>query len=257
MLQEEGSHTTFHTFQVSTPRIWAVNNRGHFSTVGFSPCFLKCTVQKEAFSKKPVCILLRIHFWWSLLLKDSSNQWYISGIYCQLGDYMLPTTYWGNQETPLIKVLGKIPHHFCCSARLRDLCRMNHHLLSHSLNYGRNLAGDDFADFSLKSSQSWFLKYNQVYIKTWWFSEPSNWFFLSHAAEASKFGVLNFHFSKQNLLRVAPNILQDNFVLRNHVPFKKGVRSAKNVLDGERMHVNSDLWTKKDSSSLGDFGSGW
>ena len=27
---------------------------------------------------------------------------YIPLIYCQLGDYMLPTTYWGNQETPLI-----------------------------------------------------------------------------------------------------------------------------------------------------------
>ena len=27
---------------------------------------------------------------------------YIALIYCQLGDYMLPTTYYGNQETPLI-----------------------------------------------------------------------------------------------------------------------------------------------------------
>ena len=90
-----------------------------------------------------------------------------------------------------------------------------------------------------------------------WFSEPSNWFFLSHAAVASKFGVLNFLFFLKNLLRVAPNILQDNFVLRNHVPFKKGVLSTKHVLDGEKMHVNSDLWTKKASSSLGDFGSGW
>ena len=24
--------------------------------------------------------------------------WYISGIYCQLGDYLVPTTYWGNQK---------------------------------------------------------------------------------------------------------------------------------------------------------------
>ena len=31
---------------------------------------------------------------------------YIPLIYCQLGDYMLPTTYYGNQETPLIS---------CCS----------------------------------------------------------------------------------------------------------------------------------------------
>ena len=29
-------------------------------------------------------------------------KWYISGIYCQLGDYISPTTYQGNQETPLI-----------------------------------------------------------------------------------------------------------------------------------------------------------
>ena len=28
-------------------------------------------------------------------------KWYISGIYCQLGDYMVPTTYKGKQETPL------------------------------------------------------------------------------------------------------------------------------------------------------------
>ena len=50
-----------------------------------------------------------------------------------------------------------------------------------------------------------------------------------------------FFFFFKNLLRVVPNILQDNFVLRNHVPYKKGVLSTKNVLDGERMHVSSDL----------------
>ena len=28
-------------------------------------------------------------------------KWYISGIYCQLGDYMPPTTFYGNQKQPL------------------------------------------------------------------------------------------------------------------------------------------------------------
>ena len=31
-------------------------------------------------------------------------EWYISGIYCQLGDYMPPATFYGNQKQPLIKV---------------------------------------------------------------------------------------------------------------------------------------------------------
>ena len=31
-------------------------------------------------------------------------KWYISGIYCQLGDYMLPFTFYGNQKQPLIDV---------------------------------------------------------------------------------------------------------------------------------------------------------
>ena len=34
--------------------------------------------------------------------------YYIPLIYCQLGDYLLPTTYEGNQETPLMYVLMKI-----------------------------------------------------------------------------------------------------------------------------------------------------
>ena len=40
------------------------------------------------------------------------NKWYISCIYCQLGDYMPPTTFYGNQKQPLIRVKGKkeMPH---------------------------------------------------------------------------------------------------------------------------------------------------
>ena len=37
-----------------------------------------------------------------LITQLAIYKWYISGIYCQLGDYMSPTTYEGNQETPLI-----------------------------------------------------------------------------------------------------------------------------------------------------------
>ena len=36
---------------------------------------------------------------WSLV---AIYKWYISGIYCQLGDYMPPTTFYGNQKQPLI-----------------------------------------------------------------------------------------------------------------------------------------------------------
>ena len=41
-------------------------------------------------------------------------KWYISGIYCQLGDYMPPTTFYGNQKQPLIWIppmefLGPMP----------------------------------------------------------------------------------------------------------------------------------------------------
>ena len=31
--------------------------------------------------------------WWCF-------KWYIGGIYCQLGDYMPPTTFYGNQKQP-------------------------------------------------------------------------------------------------------------------------------------------------------------
>ena len=37
-------------------------------------------------------------------------KWYISGIYCQLGGYMPPTTFCGNQKQPLILVLKPSDH---------------------------------------------------------------------------------------------------------------------------------------------------
>ena len=33
-------------------------------------------------------------------------KWYISGIYCQLGDYMPPTTFYGNQKQTLINCMS-------------------------------------------------------------------------------------------------------------------------------------------------------
>ena len=40
---------------------------------------------------------------WYIITQLAIYKWYISGIYYQLGDYISPTTYWGNQETPLRK----------------------------------------------------------------------------------------------------------------------------------------------------------
>ena len=34
--------------------------------------------------------------------QEAIYKWYISGIYCQLGDYILPTTLYRNQKIPLI-----------------------------------------------------------------------------------------------------------------------------------------------------------
>ena len=36
-------------------------------------------------------------------------KWYISGIYCQLGDYMPPTTFYGKQKQPLIYLSNTLP----------------------------------------------------------------------------------------------------------------------------------------------------
>ena len=40
--------------------------------------------------------------------------WYISGIYCQLGDYMPPTTFYGNQKQPLMLRASWLPAWYIC-----------------------------------------------------------------------------------------------------------------------------------------------
>ena len=41
----------------------------------------------------------------SMEFPGSLNKWYISGIYCQLGDYISPATYEGNQKQLLTSAM--------------------------------------------------------------------------------------------------------------------------------------------------------
>ncbi len=50
---------------------------------------------------------------WVLSVGVARYKWYISGIYCQLGDYMPPTTFYGNKKQPLIIETTEIFEFFC------------------------------------------------------------------------------------------------------------------------------------------------
>ena len=54
---------------------------------------------------------------WHIIPQKAIYKWYISGIYCQLGDYMPPTTFYGNQKKPL----KKPNEHFLVSSLRRSL----------------------------------------------------------------------------------------------------------------------------------------
>ena len=72
-----------------------------------------CWVNTTILGVHPISILgVKGHHQWSFLVPLIGGRWYIITqlaeyttyiplIYCQLGDYMVPTTYSGNQETPL------------------------------------------------------------------------------------------------------------------------------------------------------------
>ena len=51
---------------------------------------------------------------WVLSVGVARYKWYISGIYCQLGDYMPPTTFYGNKKQPLIIETTEIFEFFLC-----------------------------------------------------------------------------------------------------------------------------------------------
>ena len=115
----------WHTFQVVAWEFWTswyvvyriIYIVLYKSQVVFSPGFIKTTVaQKESQSEHPnwhICLVFFGHpngtknmllIQWSFLVpliggrdyiipQKAIYKWYISGIYCQLGDYILPTTY--------------------------------------------------------------------------------------------------------------------------------------------------------------------
>ena len=44
----------------------------------------------------------------SFFTPQKDYKWYISGIYCQLGDYMPPTAFYGNHKQPLINIFFQL-----------------------------------------------------------------------------------------------------------------------------------------------------